>query len=195
MYFQATVLLKRFLQAGNFRNHEVSVSNLGYRSWLVENVITGISILSKEQVAINMNFLRVSRTLLNLGFVLWGSGLLLAFAAAGWKSRITPRNIDIAVIGSGAILMFVSRYFSRLHWKRARQNEKAFLDKLRVTADDLTMADPEDRLEDLCILYEEYERQQILERLIQMPKGQRKLKKVLTQMENEDAWGIREHLL
>lgn len=134
-----------------------------------------------------MNFLRVSRTLWYLGFVLWGGGLLFAFAAAGWKSRITPRNIDIAVIGSGAILMFASRYFSRLHWKRARQNEKAFLDKLRATADDFTMADPEDRLEDLCILYEEYERQQILERLIQMPKGQRKLKNVLTQMENENA--------
>jgi len=130
-----------------------------------------------------MNYLRVSRVLLGFGIVLWLGGLLFAHAAAGWKPSISPRNVDIAVIGSGAILLLASKYFCRLYWERARQKDKAFLDELRAEADDLTMEDPEDSLEDLCFLYEEDERQQILKRLVQMPKGQRKLQHVLKAME------------
>jgi hypothetical protein len=83
------------------------------------------------------------------------------------------------------ILLGTSNYLLRLDAKRARQREADFLKDLRGIANDLTMSDPDDRLEDLCLLYDEAERKDILDRLGRMPEGSRKLRVVLEQMETD----------
>ena len=88
---------------------------------------------------------------------------------------------------SGFISCYVSIYLVRLEGKRARRRKEEFLNALKLIADDLTLLDKEDRLEDLCILYDEEERQDILKRLESMPKGSRKLSVVLEQMESESV--------
>jgi hypothetical protein len=49
------------------------------------------------------------------------------------------------------------------------------------------MSDPEDRLEDLLVLYDEDERKDILNRLERMPKGRRTLRVALDQVEAGSA--------
>lgn len=92
-----------------------------------------------------------------------------------------------ALIASGMILCNLSICLVRLDGKRARKREEDFLNKLKVITDDLTMRYAEDRLEDLCLLYDEEQRKDILDRLERMPKGQRKLRVVLEQMEKDNV--------
>ena len=129
----------------------------------------------------------MSNVLMITGMALLISGTLVGSAAAGWKLKFSPRLLDWAMIGGGLILCYVSIYLIRLEGKRARQSEDAFLSELKVAADDLTMSDSEERLEDLCLLYDEGERKEILDRLGRIPKGQRKLRVVLEQMKSESV--------
>jgi hypothetical protein len=125
------------------------------------------------------------KTLSHLGLILWLAGLLLGWAAGGWGSKLSTSPLYWTLIVSGMILLGTSNYLLRLDAKRARQREADFLKDLRGIANDLTMSDPEDRLEDLCLLYDEAERKDILDRLGRMPEGSRKLRVVLEQMETD----------
>ena len=124
---------------------------------------------------------------MGLGLTLLLTGGLVGSAAAGWKMRFSQSPIFWALIGSGVILCNLSIWLVRLDGKRARKREEDFLNKLKVITDDLTMPYAEDRLEDLCLLYDEGERKDILDRLERMQKGQRKLRVVLEQMEKDNV--------
>jgi hypothetical protein len=125
------------------------------------------------------------KILSRLGLILWLAGLLLGWAAGGWDSKLSPSPLYWTLIMSGMILLGTSNYLLRLDAKRSRQREADFLKDLRGIANDLTMSDPDDRLEDLCLLYDEAERKDILDRLGRMPEGSRKLRVVLEQMETD----------
>jgi hypothetical protein len=134
-----------------------------------------------------MRDIRTSSLLFWLGMALIAAGNLAGSAAAGWKMRFSPTPLHLALAGSGGILFVVSVYLVRAEGKRREQRAKDFQNDLKAIADDLTMSDPEDRLEDLLVLYDEDERKDILNRLERMPKGRRTLRVALDQVEAGSA--------
>ena len=124
---------------------------------------------------------------MGLGMALVFSGMLVGSASAGWSWRYPPTFTSRALNVSGFISLYLSIYLVRLEGKRARRREEDFLNSLKVLADDLTLLDKEDRLEDLCIVYDEEEWKDILRRLERMPKGSRKLSVVLEQVESDSV--------
>jgi len=102
---------------------------------------------------------------MGLGTTLILTGVLAGSASAGWSWSFPPTRTSRALTVSGFISCYVSIYLVRLEGKRARRRKEEFLNALKLIADDLTLLDKEDRLEDLCILYDEEERQDILKRL------------------------------
>jgi hypothetical protein len=130
---------------------------------------------------------RTANILMIAGIAIILVGQVIGSAAAGWQLKFPFRPMDWAIFGSGAILCCISACLFLLEGKRMKQKQKAFLDELKNTADDLTMPDPEDSIDDLCILYNEEEHRRILDRLAKMPKGKRKLRTVLDQMDEESV--------
>ena len=123
--------------------------------------------------------------LIGVGTALFLTGVLAGSASAGWSWSFPTTPTSRVLIVSGFISCYVSTYLVRREGKRARRREEDFLNELKVIADDLTMLDKEDRLEDLCFLYDEEERKDILKRLESMPRGSRKLSVVLEQMDTD----------
>ena len=129
--------------------------------------------------------------MLVLGAVLLIAAWLLAVAGAGWRWRgpFTPTPAYMALMVSGVALTYSARFLARRETKRARQtreqSERQFLADLKRIADDLTMSDPEDELGDLLVIYDEAERRDLLARLQRLPKGLRKLRTVVDQMDRE----------
>jgi hypothetical protein len=133
-----------------------------------------------------MKKVRILTILWGLGMALVVIGWLLGWAAAGWtlgSFQVSP--IYRRLITSGAILASISICLKWLDNKRAKRRGEEFLRDLKVIADDLTLSDEEDRLDDLLFLYDEEERKDILDRLQRLPKGARKLQVVLDQVDQE----------
>ena len=123
---------------------------------------------------------------MTLGGALVVAGLILGSAAAGWKWKFSLRPIDWVIVGAGAVMCYAATALVKLEGKRQRQRQHAYLEELKNIADDLRMVEPDDQLDDLFLLYDEEEQKDILRRLAQMPKGERRLRVAMEAIDKEN---------
>lgn len=112
-------------------------------------------------------------------------GLLLEIAGIVVRATGGPLPVFGVLIAGGVALLYSVKFLDRREAKRRKEGEERFLAELKGLADDLKMQDPEDELTDLFYLYDERERQDLLDWLQRLPKGLRRLRTVLDQIESE----------
>jgi len=111
--------------------------------------------------------------------------LLLGLAIVAFMLINLTGNVPSSFRFSIAVIFVILMIAHRLRPLLQEKYERSYLSSLDRVADDLSMPLENDKLTDLFVIYDDTERAEIIERLENLPKGNRILKNVLAEIDDE----------